>query len=151
MSNDVAAQTRPTSLAQWKKNKRHVVTLPSSSVVEIEIPDLPELVKSGGIPNDLIDVAIGVASGKKVTKDDIIEHADFFNKLAALTVKEPKVTEEDFASGALPFEDKEMLVEFATRQRDIDAVAHHLAGLEKSKSFRQLRGLIGSYEDLEDV
>jgi hypothetical protein len=119
MSNDQQeTQTKPTSLAGWKKAKRHTVTLPSAAVVEIE---------------------------------DIVQQADFFNKLCAITVVEPKVTEEDFASGALPFEDKEMLVEFATRQRDLDAVSHHLAGLETSKSFRAARGLIGGIEDLEDV
>jgi hypothetical protein len=152
MSNDQQeTQTKPTSLAGWKKAKRHTVTLPSAAVVEIELPDLPELVKTGGIPNDLVDIAIGVASGKKVSREDIVQQADFFNKLCAITVVEPKVTEEDFASGALPFEDKEMLVEFATRQRDLDAVSHHLAGLETSKSFRAARGLIGGIEDLEDV
>lgn len=144
-------QTKTTSLAGWKKSKRHTITLPSAAVVDIEVPDLPELVKTGGIPNDLVDIAIGVAAGKKVTREDILQQADFFNKLCALTVVEPKVAEEDFASGALPFEDKEMLVEIATRQRDLDAVGHHLAGLEKSKSFRTLRGIFSGDENLEGV
>lgn len=139
---------KATSLAAWKRAKRHTVTLPSGAVVEVEVPDLPGLVKAGQIPNELIDVAIGVAQGKKVTREDVEQQADFYNKLAALTVKAPEATEDDFASGALPFEDKEMLVEIATRQRDLDAVGHHLGGLEKSKDFRSFRGILNFEEDV---
>src|SRR4051812_39185329 len=102
------------SLSEWKRNKTHAITLPSSTVVEIQIPDLPSLVKAGQIPNSLVDVAIGVTQGKKPTRDDINEQADFYNKLAAITVVNPKVTEEDVTAGMIPFEDKEMIVEFAT-------------------------------------
>lgn len=142
---------KPTTLAAWKKNRDHVVTLPSGTVVEIAIPDLPALVVSGAIPNKLVDIAIGVANGKKVTKEDIVEQAEFYNKLCALTVISPAATEEDFASKTLPFEDKECLVEFATRQRDLDAVGHHIAGLEKVQSFRDLRGISAQYAGLEDL
>jgi hypothetical protein len=135
--------------AQWKKLKGHTITLPSSAVVEIEIPDLPNLVKTGQIPNELVDVAIGVANGKKVTREDIVQQADFYNKLCAITVKQPAVTEEDFASGSVPFEDKELIVEIATRQRDLDAVGHHIGGLEKVSEWRSFRGLSYSYEDVE--
>jgi hypothetical protein len=142
---------KPTSLAQWKKNKTHTITLPSATVVEIEVPDLPGLVKTGQIPNELVDMAIKVAAGKReVTREDIVQQADFFNKLCVLTVKSPAVTEEDFASGAIPFEDKEMLVEIATRQRDLDAVGHHIAGLESVKEWRNFRGLTFGYEDIGD-
>jgi hypothetical protein len=136
-------QPKVTSLSEWKKAKTHIVTLPSGSVVEVAIPDLPQLVKAGQIPNPLIDVAVKVASGQRPTRDDIIEHAGFFNKLAAMTVVKPQVSEEDFEAGVLPFEDKEMLVEFATRQRDLDAVGHHLAGLEKVEAFREARRIPG--------
>lgn len=148
MSTEV---TKPASLSQWKKNKRHTVTLPSSTVVEIEIPDLPNLVKAGSIPNDLVDVAIDVANGKKVTREDVAKQADFYNKLAAMTVVAPEVSEEDFASSSIPFEDKEMLVQFASRQIDIDAVGHHLGGLEKSRDFRIFRGIFSSDEDLASL
>lgn len=142
---------KPTTLAQWKKNKTHTITLPSSTVVEIEVPDLPGLVKTGQIPNELVDMAIKVAAGKReVTREDIVQQADFFNRLCVLTVKAPAVTEEDFTSGAIPFEDKEMLVEIATRQRDIDAVGHHIAGLESVKEWRNFRGLTFGYEDTSD-
>lgn len=142
---------KPTSLANWKKAKRHTVTLPSAAVVEVELPDLPSLVKEGAIPNELVDVAIGVAQGRKVTREDVKEQATFYNKLCAITVKVPEVTEEMFASGDLPAEDKEMLVELATRQRDLDALGHHLAGLEKSKDFRNFRGIVDIDADLSGV
>lgn len=141
--------TKVATVAQWKKAKTHTVTLPSGVVVEIEIPDLPNLVKTGQIPNELVDVAISVANGRKVTREDVVQQADFYNKLCALTVKSPAVSEEEFASGAIPFEDKEMLVEMATRQRDLDAVGHHLAGLESVKEWRNFRGLTYGYEDVE--
>lgn len=137
------------TLASWKKAKTHPVTLNSGAVVEIQIPDLPSLVKTGTIPNELVDIAIGVASGAKITKEDIVKQADFYNKLCALTVVSPVVTEEQFASDVLPFEDKEMIVEFATRQRDLDAIGHHIGGLEKVKDFRTFRQLGSIYEGLE--
>lgn len=146
--------TKPkvSSKKDWKARKRHYPTLPSGVVVGIEIPDLPNLVKAGAIPNELIDTAISVASGRKPTRDDIVQQADFYNKLCALTVVEPEdVTEADFAAGEVPFEDKEMLVEFATRQRDLDAIGHHLAGLDKVKDFRTFRGIFGSDEDVEGL
>lgn len=140
----------PVSLAGWKKNKVHTITLPSGSVVKMQIPDLPTLIKTEVIPNELVDVAIAVAKDdKEVTRDDIIKQADFYNRLASIAVVEPKVTEEDFASGSLPFEDKELIVEIATRQRDIDAIGHHIGGLEKVRDWRSFRGLSLGIEDLE--
>lgn len=150
-STDTTANSKVASLAKWKAAKSHTITLPSNTVIEIEIPDLPNLVKTGTIPNELIDVAIGVAQGKKITKQDIEQQADFYNKLCAITVKSPAVTEEDFAAGVIPFEDKEMIVEIATRQRDLDAVGHHLAGLEKVKDWRTFRGLSLGYPDDESL
>lgn len=143
--------TKAASLSAWRANRLHQITLPSSTVVEIEIPDLPTLVKTGTIPNELVDIAIGVAQGKKITRDDIVQQADFYNKLCSLTVKSPAVTEEDFASGALPFEDKEMIVELATRQRDLDAIGHHIGGLEKVAEFQKFRGLSDQYTGLENL
>jgi hypothetical protein len=143
-------KTAVSTLAQWKKNKSHSVTLPSSSVVEIEIPDLPELIKSGVIPNELVDIAIGLAKGdREVTKEDIEKQADFYNKLVSIAVKSPEIKEEDVKS--IPFEDKEMIVEFATRQRDLDVLGHHYAGLDKVEDFRTFRGLGPSLEALRSL
>jgi hypothetical protein len=142
-------KTKTATLAQWKSNKRHTVTLNSGTVVEIEIPDLPKLMQAGQIPNDLLDIAIDVASGRKITKEDIEAQGKFYNHLVPLTVISPKITVED--AEELPFEDKELIVEIATRQRDIDAVGHHIGGLEKTKAWRNFRGIYTSDEDLENL
>lgn len=130
------------TIGNWKKNKTHYVTLPSSTVVGIQIPDLPHLVKTEVIPNDLVDTAIAVAEkSKKVTREDIVKQSDFYDKLAAITVVEPKVTEEDFASGVLPFEDKMMIIELATKERDLDAIGGHIGGLDKVEEWRNFRAI----------
>jgi hypothetical protein len=52
----------------------------------------------------------------------------------------PKITEDDIDD--LPIEDVEMLAGFAMRTNDIDAIGHHLGGLETHRRFRELRGLL---------
>lgn len=137
-----AAPSRGATLDQWKSAKRHYITLQSGTVVGVEFPDLPNLIRLGQIPNALINVAIGVANGKKVTAEDIVEQATFYNQLVAMTVKEPAISEEDVAGGLIPTEDKELIVELAVRQRDFDAVGHHIGGLETNAEFRNFRGLL---------
>ena len=138
MTTDVEAP-KVTTKAQWKKAKRHIVTLPSGTVVGIELPDLPALMASGDIPNHLIDAAIESANGAQVTPERLKEQADFYRHLILVTVKEPgDLTEEDVDD--LPAEDKELLAEIATRQRDYDALGHHIAGLHKSADWRRFRG-----------
>lgn len=151
MAQPSTTEKKAVSLAAWKKAKTHTITLPSAAVVDIEIPDLPNLIKTGTLPNSLIDVAISAAQGRKITKEDILEQADFYNQLVSLTVVDPKVTSEEVAAGGIPYEDKEMIVEFATRQRDFDAVGHQPGGLETVKEFRHFRNLGPSVEDLEAV
>lgn len=131
-----------TTLDAWSKNKEHVMTLPSGSKVKIVCPDLPNLIRTGQIPNALINVAIGVANGKKVTAEDIQEQAQFYNELTAMAVVEPQITTDQVAAGMIPTEDKEMIVELAIRQRDFDAVGHHIGGLETNADFRNFRGLL---------
>jgi hypothetical protein len=138
------------TLDAWTKAKRHTITRPSGTKVEVEIPDLPALVKTGTIPNELVDVAIGVVQGKQeITREDIVKQADFYNKLVAMTVISPSITEEQVTAGAIPFEDKELIVEIATRQRDIDAIGHHISGLERVKEWRTFRGVDHVYESVE--
>lgn len=139
-----------TKLTSWKKSRRHSVVLPSGFEVDIEIPNLPQLIKSGQLSNELINAALGATSGdEKITRETIEQQADVYNKLVSLTVKEPNVTEEDVAE--LPYEDVEMIVELATRQRDIDAVGHHIGGLEKLEEFRKFRSLGFSSENLSGL
>lgn len=128
--------------AGWKSRRRHTISLPSGMEVEIEIPNLPVLVKTGQLPNDLVKDALGAIQGGTLTVDTIKEQADFYGKLVAITVKEPVVTEDDVVGDdPLPFEDIEMIVEIATRQRDLDAVGDHIGGLHTSKKWRTFRGL----------
>lgn len=130
----------------WKSAKRHPVTLPSSFEVEIEIPNLPSLVKSGQLPNELVAEALNTINTGRLTPEVIANEAEFYNKLVALTVKEPEVTEADVPE--LPFEDVVLIVELATRQRDLDAVGHHIGGLERSAEWRKFRGLDYGDEDV---
>lgn len=127
------------NLNQWKSAKRHTVTLHSGAVVEFEVPNLPLLIKTGRIPQPLIEHALSLQTKTKVSKEDIEDQYEFYRVLVPLVVKVPELTPEDV--DLIPFEDVEMIVEFATRQRDIDAVGHHIGGLEKIESFRELRGL----------
>ena len=131
------AKTKPT-LAGWKKAKRHAVVLPSGFEVEIEVPNLPLMIKTGTIPNHLLDAALGAIERQQVTTELIKEQADFFELLVSTMVVEPKLTVEEVRE--IPFEDVELLVEIGTRQRDVDAVGNHIGGLHTSKEWRQFRG-----------
>lgn len=130
---------KKTDLAAWKKAKRHNITLPSGVEVEVEIPNLPLLIKTGQFPNDLMEAAIGAIQRQEINKELIEQQADFYNKLVVLAVKSPEITEEDVAE--LPYEDVELIVEIATRNRDLDALGRHIAGLHRSAEWRTFRGL----------
>lgn len=144
-----SSPNKPKDAAAWKAAKRHPVSLPSGIEIEIEIPNLPQMVKTGQVPNDLVEAAIGALQRDKITKELVVEQADFYNKLVATAVKVPTITEDDVPD--LPYEDVELIVELATRQRDVDALGRHLAGLHKSKEWRSFRGLDYGDEALEDV
>lgn len=154
MSDEPNTQNEPgtqevKSAAAWKKAGAHAVVLNSGAVVKVRIPNLPQLVETGELPNDLIDVAIDLASGKEeVTTEHIKDQARFYRALISRTVVEPKITEDDVPD--LPFEDVELLAELATRRRDIDAVGNHLGGLDASPKFRKFRGLDIGLPPLED-
>lgn len=132
----------------------HEVVLPSGAVVLIRIPDLPALIEAGEFPQHLIDAAIGVASkpDTKPTKEMIAHEREFKDELVKRTVIDPPITEEMLDSkNGIPYEDKEMIVEIATRQRDLDAEFNHIGGLDKSEKWRKFRGLGHLYEDVEGV
>lgn len=130
---------KPTRKDAWIKSKRHTITLPSSMVVEIELPNLPQLIKSGKVPNELLDAAIGAGPDTEITREMMEQQADFYAYLVSVTVIEPQITADDVSD--LPFEDVEMIAAFAMRQRDMDAVYKHMSGLEKVASFRKFRRL----------
>ena len=129
-----------TTLAAWKKAGVHTITLATGVEVDIRVPNLPELVSAGEFPNHLVEVAIGVASGEtKVTAEEIKAQAEFYREIISKTLVEPKLTPEDVK--AVPFEDIELLASIATRQRDVDALGEHIAGLDKSEQWRKFRGI----------
>lgn len=132
----------------------HEIVLPSGAAVLIRIPDLPALIESGEFPQHLLDAALGVANkpNAKPTKDLIVQQREFTDALVKATVLDPPITDAmlDHKTG-IPFEDKEMLVDIATRQRDLDAEGTHIGGLETSDKWRKFRGLDTLYEDVEDL
>lgn len=142
---------RPKTAADYKKLAVHEVTLPSGAVVEIKLPSLPQMVKSGTIPNDLVDQAIQHEKAEELTRDILKETWAYTCFIVPHVLVTPEVTSEDVDNLVVPAEDTEMLVNFAARRTDIDAVGHQLGGLETQKSFRELRGLTSLAEALGDV
>lgn len=140
---------RKPNKTDWKKAATHRVTLPSGFQATIVIPNLSLLVKTGYLPNDLVAQALGTIQSGALTAEAIAEQSGFYAKLVTKTVVDPVLTEEDVVGDdAIPFEDIEMLVEFATRQRDLDVLGHHLGGLHTSKEWRTFRGLPDLDEDV---
>lgn len=124
----------------WKGHAVHEgITLPSGALVDIRIPNLPALVRAGQLPNHLVEVAAGVQSGTvKITAELFQQQEEFTNKLVALTVVNPKLTEEEVEE-VVPYEDQEHIVRLATRQDDLDALGRHIGGLHKQEDFRNFR------------
>lgn len=146
--------TPKTTKASWKKAAVHEgITLPSGTVVSIKLPNLSLMLKTGNIPNSLVEAAVdaqnAVAGKEEISREMIESQWDYYAFLISKTVVEPAITEEEVAE--IPAEDVEMLVEFATRQRDIDAVFRHIAGLDQMDSFRRFRSLGISDEGLENL
>lgn len=144
-----------TTKTSWFKAARHEgVTLPSGTVVTIQLPNLALMLKTGNIPNSLVEAAVeqqnAVSKGDtQITREMIEQQWDYYSFLVSKTVVEPSITQEEVAE--IPAEDVEMLVEFATRQRDMDAVFRHIGGLDKLESFRRFRSISGGLEGLEDL
>lgn len=133
------------SATEWQKRKVHEgVTLPSGMVVDLELPDLPELARAGDIPNELLEAsgklqkAVDDGDRSQVTTETLANVAEFMRYLIPRMVVKPKIDEEKVDK--IPPEDKELLVAFAQRARDIDAVGRHLAGLEVLAEWRRFRG-----------
>lgn len=144
-----AAPSSGDKKSAWKKAKYHDVTCPSGTVVTIQIPNLPALIKAGRVPNELLDAAIGAGPDTEVTREMIEKQADFYAYLISITVTEPSV--EPHEVGDLPYEDVEMIASIALRQRDMDAVYKHIGGLDKVASFRNFRDRARRGADVDDV
>lgn len=130
-------------VTNWKKSKVHEgITLPSGTKVSIEIPNLPEFLRAGKVPNDLVKFANDAQEQlqdlvSEFSMEKIKEATDFMRWLTSVTVVEPKIEPEDVPE--LPTEDVDMVLEFAMRRRDTDEIGHHLAGLEKVDEWNKFR------------
>lgn len=149
----VPAEEKVATVSAWKKAKSHRVRLYSGVYVYIQIPDLPKLIESGALPQPLLDVALGTSPGigddEAPTVESFEQQRKFTDFMVKESVVEPKLTDEDIAE--IPFEDKILITEIATRQRDFDAEYNHIGGLNTSKSFRQFRGLGEFDPDVEGL
>lgn len=149
----------------WGKAGTHTVTLPSGAEVDIRIPDLARLAAQGKLDNELLkDATPPPDPNEEYIPDEpppvktpeerkkaLADLAEFNAWLVSITVVNPKVTPEEAADpDVVPTEDSEVLVEFATRRRDMDVLGHHLAGLETNADWRTFRGLPPRDEDLLD-
>jgi hypothetical protein len=151
MSNEAVGTTEDNGRSKvvgtdgWKAAATHVICLPSGAYVEIRIPDLPALIEAGHVPQHLVDAALQQAApgpAQAPSKELIVKQREFTDLLVLKMVVSPKLTPEDLdPSNGIPYEDKELLVEIGTRQRDLDAEGSHIAGLENSVKFRQFRRL----------
>ena len=133
------------SLDAWLEAGFHTITLPSGTRVGVRIPDLSALIEAGELPQHLLDAALGSVEGskrapaKKITVEDLKREREFTDYLVAKTVVKPDLTAQQ--AGMVPTEDKEMIVQIATRQRDLDALGDHIGGLDRSEKFRRFRRL----------
>lgn len=140
-----ATKTPAKTKTAWKKRQVHTdITLPSGQLVDIKVPNLPQLLKSGQVPNTLVDAAVQTQSATKITRELIESTWDFYRWLVAQTVVSPELEESDVED--LPTSDIELIVSLATRQTDLDAVGHQLGGLETQRAFRDFRGLLSTDE-----
>jgi hypothetical protein len=138
------------SVGDWIQAAEHEPLCPSGFRPKIRIPDLAALIESGEIPQHLLEVAIGVATGDTKPSVDLVkQQREFTDKLVQHMVVEPTLDAETVSQ--IPFEDKDFLVALATRQRDLDAEGEHIAGLTKSEKFRRFRRLGEFDEDVEGL
>lgn len=137
MSTTAEKKPAGRSKAAWGAAKIHTITLPSGFEVDIQVPNLPLLIKTGQIPNHLVDAAIGNMQAEEITREMIEQQADYYSLLVTLAVVDPVIEAEDVAS--LPFEDVDLIVDIASRNRDVDALGHQLGGLHKSEEWKAFR------------
>ena len=125
----------------------HRAVLPSGAVVSFRIPNTGVLLRSDAIPQDLHEAAVIFTSHPDGTDEMMRElvltaamrgpgqdtiasviaagHALTYHLVAAM-LDEPRVTAEEIADGLLPELDVRMLLEFAERQRNLDAAGNQL-------------------------
>lgn len=146
------------SKSAWKKAGVHTVTLPSGTVVKIRIPNLSQMAQAGELDNELLQYAVPSAADldpdaeaptSEQKKENLTKLARFHQWLISKTLVDPTLTPDE-VKDTVPTPDLEVLVELASRKRDLDAVGHQLGGLEVSADWRKFRGIDAGYEDLLD-
>lgn len=142
--------TKQLTVTEWVKQGEHEPLLPSGFRPKIRIPDLAALIEAGEIPQHLLETALGIVAGEEKPSVELVKNQrEFTDKVVQITVVEPAL--DDATVRQIPFEDKDMIVAFATRQRDLDAEGEHLAGLTKSEKFRRFRRLGEFDQDVEGL
>jgi hypothetical protein len=148
--NRESLQTK--SKTAWKAQAVHKgVVLPSGAVIAVKVPNLAALAQAGEIPNELVDIATTSANagGDEIPADALEKLAKLQDYLVAVTVVEPKITQEDVKD--LPTEDITFITEIAYRQRDIDAVGNSISGLDRVSKYATFRDNHDGDEALLDV
>lgn len=150
------SQTSTTSKSAWKKAGVHTVTLPSGAVVDIRIPNLAQMAQAGELDNDLLQYAVPnlpTDADEEPTpeqkKENLTKLANFHQWLVSKTLVSPALSPDEVKE-TVPTPDLEVLVELASRRRDMDVVGHHIGGLEVSAEFRKFRGIESGDEDFLD-
>jgi hypothetical protein len=137
-SDEERAPKRVTTADGLKQRALHRgVVLPSGAIVDIRIPNLALLIKSGTLPNDLIQSALKTQNVEEVTREMIEENWDYTAFILPRMLVSPEITEEDV--GELDALDIELLTNIAARRTDVDAIGRQLGGLDTQSSFREFR------------
>jgi hypothetical protein len=125
------------------------ITLPSGSIVDLSVPNLPMLIKKGKVPNELIDAALQHQNAEEITREIMEETWDFTKYIVPITLVDPVVTEEDVEE--MSTLDVELIANIAARRTDTDAVGHQLGGLDTQQSFREFREFLSLRQALGSV
>lgn len=144
------------SKTAWKQRNDagpHTAVFPSGATLTFIIPDDSALLRAGRLRDELRTTAIlcaGHPGGAEGYMGDLVTHAmldaereqrvvqtieqglEIQSELVAEMLVSPKVTAAEVASGEFPSMDIRMLVEFAERRRDTDAVGNRLPVIQLS-------------------
>lgn len=124
--------------ADLKKRAVHRgVYLPSGGIVDLKIPNLALLIKTGALPNPLIEAALGTQNVDTVTREMIEENWDYTEFIIPEMLVVPEITAEDVRD--LDALDIELLSNIAARRTDTDAIGRQLGGLDTQEAFRDFR------------
>lgn len=137
-----AAKPSNSKLNKWKSRKRHTVMLPSGMEVDIELPDLVNMIAAGEVPNSLLQAASKQSTAQVEAEFDpkaFESEAEFVRFILARTLKDPEVEPADVDE--IPYEDKATLMEFVNRVRDTDILGRQIGGLHTNAEFRKFREL----------